>query len=120
MSTGRNVPLDRQIVEIERTSSRRAPNLGDQTPELARGPRRHDPTIALLLVLSIVFLVVGVATGSIGAWLPGVISLLAALSIDARHERELRDHRRSRELDVLRRRQTNSRSSNAVPSARLR
>lgn len=97
MSTARPVPRDRQIADIRRISSRPAPAVGVLTPELPCVRRRHDPTVALLLVSSVVFLVVGVATVSIVAWLAGVVSLVAALSVDTRHERELRDFRRSRE-----------------------
>lgn len=111
MSTGRRVQRDREIVEIERTSLPRHPNFREQIPELARGPRRHDPTIALLLVLSVVFLVVGLAITSIVAWVAGVTSVVAAFSVDTRQERELRDSRRLREQDFLRRTQLNSRGS---------
>jgi hypothetical protein len=102
MSTARLTPRHRQIAEIRRISSRPAPNVGVLTPELPRVRRRHDPTVALMLLSSIVFLVVGVATMSIVAWLTGVGSLVAAFSVDTRHERELRDFRRSREPNHLR------------------
>ncbi len=103
MSTARPIPRDRQIVEVKRISSRPAPNVGGLTPELPRVRRRHDPSVALLLMSSVVFLVVGVATMSIVAWLAGVVSLVAAFSVDTRHERELREFRRSRDPNDLRR-----------------
>lgn len=108
MSTARPSRRDRQIVEIKRISSRPAPTVGVVTPELTRVPRRHDPTVALLLVSSVVLLVVGVATMSIVAWLAGVVSLVAAFSVDTRHERELRDFGRSRQPNHLRRDHRNS------------
>ena len=117
MSTGRRVQGDRQMNEIKRTSSWRDPNVGDRTPELARVRRRHDSTIALLFVLSVLCLVAGVAMASIGAWLVGVVSFVLALSVDTRHERELRDIRRSSELGSLRRRRLSSTQIRALQSA---
>lgn len=102
MSTARHVHSDRHIVEIERAPLRRRTE-GVPAVELARVSRRHDPTVALLLVVSVVSLVVGIATLAIGAWLVGVVSLVTAFSVDTRHERELRDLRRSSELDHRRR-----------------
>jgi hypothetical protein len=124
MSTVRPIPRDRQIVEIRRISSRPGPAVGDLTPELPRLPRRHDPTVAVLLVSSVVFLVVGVATMSIVAWLAGVVSLVTAFTVDTRHERELRELRRTRELDQLRRHHRKSapvarRSTAPLPRARV-
>ena len=82
MSTARPSSRDRQIVEIMRISSRPASTVGVMTRELTRVPRRHDPTVALLLVSSVVLLVVGVAAMSIVAWLAGVVSLVAAFAFD--------------------------------------
>ena len=95
--------LDHQVVRVRRITSRPTSGAGDLTPELAGVPRRYDPTVALLLVSSVVFLVVGIATMWIIAWLAGVVSLVAAFSVDTRHAREGRDRRRSSELDHLRR-----------------
>ncbi|MAT06573.1 MAG: hypothetical protein CL424_16155 [Acidimicrobiaceae bacterium] len=103
MSTARPIPRDRQIVEIKRISSRPAPAVGVLTPELPGVSRRHDPTVALLLVSGVVLLIVGAATTSIVAWLAGTVSLITSFSVDTRHERELRDFRRSREPIDLRR-----------------
>ncbi len=104
MNVARPVPRDSQIVEIRRISSRPTPTVvGVLAPELPRVPRRQDPTVALLLVSGVVFLVVGVATMSIIAWLAGVVSFVTAFTVDTRHERELRDVRRSHALDDLRR-----------------
>ncbi len=106
MSTARPTQRDRQFVEIRRISSRPAPTptADDLTLQLALVPQRPDPTIALLLVSSVVFLVVGMAAASIIAWVAGVVSLATAFSVDTRHERELRDVRLLRERNHLRRR----------------
>jgi hypothetical protein len=98
MSTGPRFRRNLEIVEIERTSSWSEPTVGSPSPALPRGPRRHDPSVAPLLVLSVVFFIAGVAIPSIGPWFAGVVTVVAALSVDTRHERELRDARRSREL----------------------
>lgn len=98
MSAGPRFHRNLEIVEIERTSSWSEPTVGSPSPALPRGSRRHDSTVAPLLVLSVGFLIAGVAIPSIVPWFAGVVSLVAAFSVDARHERELRDARRSREL----------------------
>ena len=95
MSTGRIVRRNLQIKEIEWTPSSRVLAAGPKVPDLVRVPRRHDPTIALLFGLSVVLLVAGVATMSIGAWLAGGVSLITAFSVNTRPERELRYSRRA-------------------------
>ena len=87
--------LDHQIEEIEQELLRDDPTLDRQFAQLDRVNRRQDATVFMLLVSSAVFLVIGVATMSMIAWVVGVVSFVAAFSVDTRDERLLRDSHRS-------------------------
>ena len=97
--------LDHRIEKIEHELLRDDPTLGKQFAKLDPANRRHDATVFTLLVSTAVFLTVGLATTSILAWLVGVVSLVAAFSVDTRHERQLRAIRRSTERRPPRHRQ---------------
>ncbi len=98
MSTAQRARRQGRVVEIERTPCRLDPIVGEQTPELARGPRWLEPPIVLLLVSSALLFALGSAMTSVVISIVGAVSLVAAFSVDTRHERELRNLRRSREL----------------------
>ena len=86
-----------RIDEIERELLRDDPALGKQFARLDQVNRRHDATVFMLIVSSVVFLMIGLVTMSALPWLLGVIGLVASFSVDTRHERELREFRRTRE-----------------------
>ena len=120
MSTARHVERNHRIAEIEPSSNWHDTTVEDRTPELPRRTRRHDPTVALWLGVSVVFLVVGAATLSIIAWLAGVVFLVAAFSVETRPERELREFRQSRESAHSRRSHRSPAQVGLRPRARPR
>jgi hypothetical protein len=87
--------LDTRVDEIERQLLRDDPSLDRQFARLDPANRRHDVTVFAMLVSSAAFLMIGLATMSIVAWLVGVVAFVASLSVDTRLERELRAIRRS-------------------------
>ncbi len=92
--------LDRRIAEIEQELLRTDPTLDQQFAKLDPGDRWHDAAVFTLLAASAVFLMIGLSTMSIVAWFAGATSVIAAFTIDARHEREMRAARRSAELGL--------------------
>ena len=100
-------PLDRRIEEIERELLRNEPRLGKPFTKLDPVNRRHEATVDTLLVSSFLFLMIGLATMSIIAWLAGAVSLIASFSIDIRHDSESRAIERASEVGRRRRRPGN-------------
>ncbi len=96
--------LDLRIEEIENELLRDDPTLDKQFAQLDPVYRWHDATVFMLLATSAGFLMTGLATMSMAAWLAGVISVITAFTIDTRHERELRVARRAAELGLRPRR----------------
>lgn len=90
--------IDRRIRKIDHQLVRDDPALGKQFAQLGPVSRRHDAAVFTLLVFSAVFLMIGLATMSVVAWLVGVASFVASFSVDMRYERRLRVIRRSSEL----------------------
>ncbi|MFP5488408.1 MAG: DUF3040 domain-containing protein [Acidimicrobiia bacterium] len=106
--------LDHRIEEIEHELLRDDPTLKERFVTLDPVVRRHDATVSTLLVASTVFLMIGLATTSLVAWLVGAVSFVAAFSVDTRHERRLRALRRSSER-AHRRRPPRHRQLGATP-----
>ena len=92
--------LDRRIEEIEQELLRDDPTLGEQFAKLDPVDTRHDALVVGLLAASAVFLMIGLSTMSIAAWLAGAISIVTAFTVDIQHESRLRDARRSAELGL--------------------
>ncbi len=92
--------LDRKLDAIEQELLRDDPTLGEQFAKLDPVDSRHDALVFMLLAASAVFLMVGLSTMSIAAWLAGAISVISAFTIDHQHEHMLREARRSAELGL--------------------
>ena len=90
--------VERRIKEIEQQLLRDEPELGRQFAKLDSVNRLHETTVFTLLVSSAVFLMIGLATMSVVAWLIGVVSFAGSFAVDARHQRHPRAGRRPDEL----------------------
>jgi hypothetical protein len=85
------IQLDGQSHEIEQVLCCAVAPSTRRFETLDRTDSRHDALVALLLAASAPFLAIGLATMSLSAWLVGVSACIAALSIEGRRERHLRE-----------------------------